>query len=500
MDHTIAAIATAPGEGGIGIIRISGYDSFDILKKIFRYMSGKKLSNVEPRRMIYGNIVDIFKDQAAMHSYNDASPHENAEGDKDGAPAELNNIIDECMAVYMKAPHTYTGEDVVEIQCHGSIISLRKILTLVLKCGAQLADRGEFTKRAFLNGRMDLSQAEAVIDIIKAKSETGYDAAVAQLQGSLSRRIKSIRKNMADLLADIVAHIEYPEEDLEELTYAQIISSLDAVKADIKKLADTSDTGRALRDGLKVAIVGRPNVGKSSLMNAVLREERAIVTDIPGTTRDTIEEAASIGGIPVRIIDTAGIRETDDTIEKIGIEKSRESMMQADVVLMMTDGSKALTDEDIEIMRSIVSTGKKCIFIINKSDLECVIGSEAITSVLCGMPGASAGSAAYSRIITMSAVSGEGIDELRDEIKRIVYNGEAAPGDELLITDVRHEEILRNALSLLGDARGMLENGEALDFAESDIRESWMLLGEITGEAVTDDIVSEVFSRFCLGK
>lgn len=495
MDHTIAAIATAPGEGGIGIIRISGNDSFDILKKIFRYRSGKNLEDIEPRRMVYGNIIDIFRNNAPEGEH--ASPHENEADFHDDIEG---GVIDECMVVYMKAPHTYTGEDVVEIQCHGSIISLRKILTLALKCGARLAERGEFTKRAFLNGRMDLSQAEAVIDIIKAKSETGYDAAVAQLQGALSRRIKYIRKNMADLLADIVAHIEYPEEDLEELTYAQIISSLDEIKHDIKKLADTSDTGRALRDGLKVAIVGRPNVGKSSLMNAVLREERAIVTDIPGTTRDTIEEAATIGGIPVRIIDTAGIRETDDTIEKIGIEKSRESITQADVALMMIDGSKPLADDDEEIISSIAKTGKKCIFIINKSDLECVTGNDDIAAALDRMPEASSGSLAHSRIITMSAVSGEGIDELRDEIRRIVYNGEAAPGDELLITDVRHEEILRNALGLLGDARGMLENGEALDFAESDIRESWMLLGEITGEAVTDDIVTEVFSRFCLGK
>ena len=495
MDHTIAAIATAPGEGGIGIIRISGNDSFDILKKIFRFRSGKKLNDIEPRRMVYGNIIDIFRNNAPEKEH--ASPHESESDANDDIEG---SVIDECMVVYMKAPHTYTGEEVVEIQCHGSIISLRKILTLVLKCGARLAERGEFTKRAFLNGRMDLSQAEAVIDIIKAKSETGYDAAVAQLQGSLSRRIKYIRKNMADLLADIVAHIEYPEEDLEELTYAQIISSLDDIRADIKKLADTSDTGRALRDGLKVAIVGRPNVGKSSLMNAVLREERAIVTDIPGTTRDTIEEAATIGGIPVRIIDTAGIRETEDTIEKIGIEKSRESITQADVALMMIDGSKPLADDDEEIISSIAKTGKKCIFIINKSDLECVTGNDDIAAAIERMPEASSGSLAHSRIITMSAVSGEGIDELRDEIRRIVYNGEAAPGDELLITDVRHEEILRNALGLLSDARGMLENGEALDFAESDIREAWMLLGEITGEAVTDDIVTEVFSRFCLGK
>ncbi len=499
MDHTIAAIATAPGEGGIGIIRISGYDSFDILKKIFRFKSGKKLFDIEPRKMVYGNIVDILSNQTLNLTENDASPHKNKENAKK-TMEDSYNVIDECMAVYMKAPHTYTGEDVVEIQCHGSIISLRRILTLVLNCGADMADKGEFTKRAFLNGRIDLSQAEAVIDIIKAKSETGYDAAVAQLQGTLSKRIKNIRRNMADLLADIVAHIEYPEEDLEELIYSKIISSLDDIKSDIKKLADTSDTGRALRDGLKISIVGRPNVGKSSLMNAILREERAIVTDIPGTTRDTIEEAAYIGGIPVRIIDTAGIRETEDTIEKIGIEKSRESMMQADVILMMTDGSRALSDDDIEIIRLIVNTDKKCIFIVNKSDLGCITKSDDIADIISRMPEASSGLLLNLCIITMSTVSGDGIDRLRDEIKRMVYNGEAAASDEILIADVRHEQILRNSLKLLGDARGMLENGEALDFAESDIRESWMLLGEITGESVTDDIVSEVFSRFCLGK
>ena len=474
MDHTIAAVATAPGEGGIGIIRVSGSDSLDILKRIFRFKSGKKIENIEPRRMIYGDIVDTL-------------------------PEGSGQTIDECMAVYMKAPHTYTGEDVVEIQCHGSMISLRKILLLTLACGAQLADRGEFTKRAFLNGRIDLSQAEAVIDIIKAKSEAGFGSAVSQLQGALSVRIREIRKNMADMLADIVAHIEYPEEDLEELTYADILNKIDNIKSEIKKLTDTADTGRALRDGLKVAIVGRPNVGKSSLMNAVLREERAIVTDIPGTTRDTIEEAASIGGIPVRIIDTAGIRETDDTIERIGIEKSRESMMNADIVLVMLDGSVSITEEDIDIISA--ASGKKCVFIINKSDLENVTNESTLKEALCLMPEASSvGNIEDIQIISMSAVSGEGISELRDVIKKTVYNGEVSPGDDLLITNVRHEELLRGSMKLLNDAEQMLQNGEALDFAESDIREAWLMLGEITGEAVTDDIVSEVFSRFCLGK
>jgi tRNA modification GTPase len=367
-------------------------------------------------------------------------------------------------------------------------------LAQVLDCGAELAEKGEFTKRAFLNGRIDLSQAEAVIDIVKAKSDTGLDSAVSQLQGVLSLRIREIRKNIADMLADIVAHIEYPEEDLEELTYADILNKLSIIKSEIKKIADTADTGRVFRDGLKVAIAGRPNVGKSSLMNAVLCEERAIVTDIPGTTRDTIEEYAAIGGIPIRIIDTAGIRQTDDTIEKIGIEKSRSSIYHADIVLIMIDGSSEISDEDINIFSSV--TDKKTIFIINKSDLRCIVDEDMLKRCIEKSSPWLAGSA----VISMSAKSGEGIDTLKDEIKRIVYNGEASAQDEVMITNVRHEQLLKNSLSLLDDAEEMLINGEALDFPESDIREAWMTLGEITGDAVTDDIVNEVFSRFCLGK
>lgn len=471
MDHTIAAIATAPGEAGIGIIRISGYDSFDILKKIFRFRSGKRIRDIEPRRLVYGNIVD-----------------------------DNDEIIDECMAVYMKATHTYTGEDVVEIQCHGSIISLKKILSLVLKSGAALAERGEFTKRAFMNGRIDLSQAEAVIDIIKAKSDAGYGAAVAQLQGAVSKRIKEIRKALADLLSNIIAHIEYPEEDLEELTYKEIIGSIEKIKADIKKLADTSGTGRVLRDGLKISIVGRPNVGKSSLLNAILHEERAIVTDIPGTTRDTIEESATIGGIPVRITDTAGIRYTEDKIEKIGIEKSRESILQSELIIMMIDGSQPLAEGDIEIINSFADTEKKCIFIINKADLQIIINEEALKTAASGFSPEARRIINDSCIITISAALNDGIEKLIGEIKNIVYNGEVTPGDDLIITNIRHEELLRNSQKLLDDSLAMLQNNEALDFAESDIREAWMLLGEITGEAVTDDIINEVFSRFCLGK
>lgn len=466
MEQTIAAIATAPGEGGIGIVRISGPEALGILKDVFMYKSGKILSEIEERRMIYGNIVD------------------------------KNGIIDEAMIVYMKSPRTYTGEDVAEIQCHGSIISLRKILSLVLERGAVLAERGEFTKRAFLNGRLDLSQAEAVIDVIKAKSDAGYDSAVMQLQGVLSDAVKKIRVSLADILSDIVAHIEYPEEDLEELTYGKIISELDIISADIKRLADSFDTGKTIREGLRVCIAGRPNVGKSSLMNSILKVERAIVTDIPGTTRDTIEEFASIGGIPVIITDTAGIRETDDTIEKIGIEKSRQSIVSADFVIMMIDSSDNLHDEDIEILYAVQD--KKCVIVLNKTDLAQKINKE----YFCALDDIKKifSDDKMPVVVEISTVTMDGIKNLTDEIKKSVYKGETSASGDILITNVRHLSLLKESLQSISDAKEMLKNGEALDFAECDIREAWLSLGEITGEAVTADVIQEVFSRFCLGK
>jgi len=464
MEDTIAAVATALGEGGIGIVRISGPKADEILKKVFVYKSGKKPAAFEERRMTYGDIVD-----------------------------EQGCVIDEAMVVLMKEPRTYTGEDVVEIQCHGSVISLRKILSAVLGQGARLAERGEFTKRAFLNGRIDLSQAEAVIDVIRAKSDAGYQSAVSQLGGSLSAEIESIRTQAADLISDIIAHIEYPEEDLEEITYAQIIEEVDRISERIEKLAASADTGRIVKDGLKLCIAGRPNVGKSSLMNSLLKSDRAIVTDIPGTTRDTIEEFASISGIPVRLIDTAGIRETEDKIEKIGIEKSRESILSADVVVFVIDGSEHISQEDAEIMSQL--SGKKVIFVINKSDLGIRVSEKDIRAVMDRVNISS-----QCTFMEMSALTGEGVFALAEEIKRMVYHGEAAAENEVMITNVRHENLLSQSLQSLSDAKEMLLAGEALDFAETDIRTAWSLLGEIIGETVNQDILAEVFSRFCLGK
>lgn len=460
MNETIAAIATSSGEAGIGIIRISGPDSCEILKKIFRYPSGKSMEVPEPRRMIYGEI------------------HDGKE------------IIDEAMVVYMKAPHTYTGEDVAEIQCHGSPIALRQILSLVLKRGASLAERGEFTKRAFLNGRIDLSEAEAVIDVIRAKSRAGSRAAVAQLSGRLSGRIRDIRKKMADLVAEIAAEIEYPEEDLEEMKYTDIILAIDNIYSEVKILADTASTGKIMRDGCRIALAGRPNVGKSSLMNHLLREERAIVTEIPGTTRDTIEEYADLDGIPVRITDTAGIRESDDKIEMIGVERSREAIENSDIVILLLDSSEEMTEEDRRIIPLL--TDRQCIIALNKSDLVPVLTLEKVLAET-GLP-------EKTPKVILSAETGNGIRELTEEIKKMVYHGEVELGSDVMIADARHEELILETMQYLRDARNMLAGGEALDFSESDLRSAWMTLGEITGESVSDDIVDEIFSRFCLGK
>ena len=455
-DDTIAAVATAIGEGGIGIVRISGENALEILNKVF---CSVKKSPVENRKLTYGFVEDNFT------------------GEK----------IDEVMAVYMKAPHSYTAEDVVEIQCHGSIVSLRKILALVLKNGARLAEPGEFTKRAFLNGRLDLSQAEAVIDLIKAKSDKTFDVALSQLEGSFSKKIKEIRADLVDILVNITVNIDYPDEDIEVITYENLISGLAAVKTKVDSMLATADTGRILREGLNIAIIGKPNVGKSSLMNALLRETRAIVTEIPGTTRDTIEEALTIRNIPVKLTDTAGIRHTDDVIEKIGIEKSKESFNKADLIIFMVDNARPLDDEDREIIEYIGD--RKVIVIINKTDLESRLNRNEIEEKL---PGAI--------IIEAAVAKDQGISILEDEIEKLVFDGRVKQNDSMMVTNVRHKALLEEASSALKDASSMAEAGEALEFLEIDVNRAYEALGEIIGEAVNENIINEVFARFCLGK
>ncbi|MGN0726758.1 MAG: tRNA uridine-5-carboxymethylaminomethyl(34) synthesis GTPase MnmE [Anaerovoracaceae bacterium] len=455
-DDTIAAVATAMGEGGIGIVRISGENALSILEKVFCSVKNRPTEN---RKLTYGFVTDNFT------------------GEK----------IDEVMAVYMKAPHSYTAEDVVEIQCHGSIVSLRKILALVLKNGARLAEPGEFTKRAFLNGRLDLSQAEAVIDLVRAKSDKTFDVALSQLEGSFSKKIKEIRSDLVDILVNITVNIDYPDEDIEVITYENLISGLGNVKAKVDSLLATADTGRILREGLNIAIIGKPNVGKSSLMNALLRETRAIVTEIPGTTRDTIEEALTIRNIPVKLTDTAGIRHTDDVIEKIGIEKSKESFNKADLVIFMVDNSRPLDDEDREIIEYIGD--RKVLAIINKTDLENRLD---ISEIKRKLPN--------GIFIETSMAREDGISRIEDEIENLVYGGKVKQNDSMMVTNVRHKALLEEASSALRDAASMAGAGEALEFLEIDVNRAYEALGEIIGEAVNEDIINEVFARFCLGK
>lgn len=464
MKDTIAAVATAYGEGGIGIIRISGEDSLAILKEIFE-PAGAHTEFIN-RRMTYGRIVERKK------------------GDDTNAADE---IIDEVLAVYMKGPKTYTAEDVVEINCHGSIVSLRKTLALVLRKGARLAEPGEFTKRAFLNGRLDLSQAEAVIDLIKAKTDKSFDVAFSQLEGSLSHRIGEVRKDLLDLLVDLTVNIDYPDEDIEELTYDALEHKISAIGDVIENLLNTSSTGRMIREGIRVAIVGKPNVGKSSLMNGLLRETRAIVTEIPGTTRDTIEETISIRNIPVYLVDTAGIRETDDKVEMLGIEKSKEAFNNADFVIFILDGSRALSEEDEKIAEYL--QGKKSLVLLNKRDLKCVVSLDDVRNLI---PNAA--------VIETSLLQGKGLEEIESFIEEMVYGGQVTQKESFMVNNVRHIELLKKGRDSLTDALSMAKRREALDFIEVDVKSAYENLGEIIGETVSDDIIDEVFSRFCLGK
>ena len=453
MEDTIGAIATAPGEGGIGIIRVSGEEALPAVENIFR---GKPLKN---RQMTYGHIYDNFTGEC----------------------------IDEVMTVYMKGPQSYTAEDVVEIQCHGSVVALRKILDLLLRNGIRLAEPGEFTKRAFLNGRLDLSQAEAVMDLVRAKTDKTFDVALHQLDGEFSREIREIRGGLMDVLVSLTVNIDYPDEDIEELTYEKLIQSLEQAEKRIAGLLNTADTGRILNEGLKIAIIGKPNVGKSSLLNALLGENRAIVTEIPGTTRDTIEEAVSIRNIPVRLTDTAGIRETEDLIEKIGIEKSKASFNEADLILFMLDASRSFEAEDQEIMEYIGD--RRAIVIVNKTDLEQKLPLQEIRERL---PEACFMEAAIKK--------GRGVEEIKDKIEELVYGGRVKQGNSLIVTNVRHKNLLEQAYRVLGDAEVMARAGEPLELIEIDVNQAYTLLGEIIGEEVSDDIIQEVFSRFCLGK
>lgn len=457
MEETIAAIATPFGEGGIGIIRMSGEESLKIVKDIFVPASGKPLTN---RMLTYGHVYDDEK-----------------------------NVIDEVMAVFMKAPKTYTREDVVEINCHGGVVPVQKILSLILSKGARLAEPGEFTKRAFLNGRLDLTQAEAVIDLISAKAEKTFDVAMKQLEGAVSGKIRECREALTDVLVNLTVNIDYPDEDIEEITYKELAHDLETVLSKIKLLLAGFDTGRILKEGLRVAIIGKPNVGKSSLMNALLKESRAIVTDIPGTTRDTIEENLSIRGIPVVLTDTAGIRETEDYVEAMGIERSKESFNRADLIIMVMDGSGEIENTDLEIIEKLDPA--KSVILLNKNDLATGIAVDDVKRIT---------PSGETEVISVSMKKTDDILRIEEILLERICLGKVTQQNSAVITNVRQKKLLDTAALSLSDAIEATYALEPLEVLEIDVKEAYLALGEILGEETAENILEEVFSRFCLGK
>jgi tRNA modification GTPase len=451
---TIAAIATFPGNAGINIIRISGDNALGIAEKIFK--NKKHQINLTPRYLHYGYIVD-----------------------KD------NKVIDEVLISYMKGPNTYTREDIIEINCHGGIISAKKILETVLNHECRLAERGEFTKRAFLNGRIDLAQAEAVIDIINSKTDSSHEISINHLEGRLSREINEIISKILDLLANIEVNIDFPEYDEDEITINKVEELSESIINKVERLIKTADTGKIFKEGIKTVILGKPNVGKSSLMNFLLNENRAIVTEVPGTTRDTIEEYVNIKGVPLRIIDTAGIRETDDKVEKIGVEKALQKVDEADLVIMIFDSSKNLENEDEKILDYIKN--KKVIYIKNKTDLETKLDLSKHEFI-------------NQDAINISVLKNQGLDEIIDKISKMFFEGSINVSDELIINNVRHKNLLTKAKQSLEEVISSIRQGMTIDFIEIDLKQAMEYLGLIVGKSVSDDLMEKIFNEFCIGK
>ena len=454
---TIAAVATAVGEGSVSIIRVSGEEALKIAKKIFRGVRGKSIDDIKPYTMRYGSIID----------------------------SETNEKIDEVILSYMKGPKSFTAEDTIEINCHGGVIATKRVLDTVIKSGARLAEPGEFTKRAFLNGRIDLSQAEAVMDIINSKTEVSMKSALVQSEGKLSKEINELRNKLLEIIAHIEATVDYPEDDLEEVTSEKTELDVKLVINEVNKLIESAEAGKIIRDGLSTVIVGKPNVGKSSLLNVLTRGNRAIVTDIPGTTRDIIEEYISLDGIPIRIIDTAGIRETENVVEKIGVERSKEKIEEADLVILMLDASREIAEEDIEIIKYIKN--KKYIVLLNKQDLPNAINQNDLQELN------------QEYIIPISTKDELGIDEIKNAIKELFFKGKIN-SSEVMVTNIRHKEALYRAKECLESTLGALKDTMAIDLASIDIRNAWSALGQINGETVEEDLIDKIFSEFCLGK
>lgn len=458
MDHsTIAAISTPMGEGAIAIVRLSGNEAIEIADRIYRGLH--LLKSVDSHTIHYGHLVD----------------------------SNTGEVIEEVMVSVMKAPRTYTREDVVEINCHGGLVSVNRVLQLVLTNGARLAEPGEFTKRAFLNGRIDLSQAEAVIDLIRSKTDRAMTVALNQMEGRLSKLIRSLRQTLIETVAHVEVNIDYPEYDAEEMTQQLLLEKTNEVKIEIEKLITTSKQGKILREGLATAIVGRPNVGKSSLLNSFVQENKAIVTNIPGTTRDVLEEYVNVRGVPLKLIDTAGIRDTEDVVEKIGVERSRQILNEADLILLVLNNAEPLSEEDEALIQA--TKQHETIIIVNKTDLPQKINLERVNDLAGETP-----------IISTSLVNEEGVDRLEESIANLFFTSGIETQDMTYVSNSRHIALLEQAKHAIEDAISALEEGMPIDMAQIDITRTWELLGEIIGDTVSESLIDQLFSQFCLGK
>ncbi|WP_274365067.1 tRNA uridine-5-carboxymethylaminomethyl(34) synthesis GTPase MnmE [Paenibacillus thermotolerans] len=456
-EDTIAAIATPLGESSIAVIRVSGPESAQVVDKVFR--SKTKLTEAASHTVHYGHIVHP------------------ATGER----------IEEVLVTLMKGPRSFTAEDVVEVSCHGGIVSVKRVLDLLLEYGARLAEPGEFTKRAFLNGRIDLSQAEAVMDLIRSKSDRAFSVAMKQSEGALSREVKKLRQTLVETMAHIEVNIDYPEHDVEELTNAFIRDKCMYARESIAEMLRTAERGKLLREGIETAIIGKPNVGKSSLLNALTQENRAIVTDIPGTTRDVIEEYVTIGGIPLKLLDTAGIRETEDVVERIGVERSQAALASADLILFVVNANEPLTDAEKQMMESLGD--RQTIVIINKIDLPVKTDEQYIGQLF-----------PQEKIVRLSAKENEGINRLEKAVTAIFFSGNLDSGDMTYVSNARHIHLLKKASHALDEALQGVEMKVPIDMIQIDIRNAWEQLGEIIGDAVSDSLIDQIFSQFCLGK
>lgn len=455
---TITSISTPMGEGAIGIVRLSGPQAVEIADKLYK---GKHLLNDVPSHTInYGHIID----------------------------PESKEVIEEVMVSVLRAPKTFTREDIIEINCHGGILTINRVLELTMTYGARMAEPGEFTKRAFLNGRIDLSQAEAVMDFIRSKTDRASKVAMNQIEGRLSDLIKKQRQSILEILAQVEVNIDYPEyDDVEDATTEFLLEQSKEIKQEINRLLDTGAQGKIMREGLSTVIVGKPNVGKSSMLNNLIQDNKAIVTEVAGTTRDVLEEYVNVRGVPLRLVDTAGIRETEDIVEKIGVERSRKALSQADLILFVLNNNEALTQEDYTLYE--VVKNEDVIVIVNKMDLEQNIDINEVKDMIGDTP-----------LIQTSMLKQEGIDELEIQIRDLFFGGEVQNQDMTCVSNSRHISLLKQARQTIQDAIDAAESGVPMDMVQIDLTRTWEILGEIIGETASDELIDQLFSQFCLGK